>query len=89
MEKRRQRRKIKEGNEKERGRNRVKTDGRRIQETKRRRNGGMAKEETQISRRNKIQALMEFYPAWNGSSLLTFRFHFQRSISPSRRLLYP
>jgi len=38
MEKRRQRRKIKEGNEKERGRNRVKTEGRRIQETKSRRN---------------------------------------------------
>jgi hypothetical protein len=43
MEKRRQRRKIKEGNKKERVRNRVKTEGRRIQEKKRRRNGGIAK----------------------------------------------
>ena len=65
MEKRRQRRKIKEGNKKERGRHRVKTEERKIQEKKKGRNGGMAKEGTQNSRRNKIQDLMEFYPAWN------------------------
>jgi hypothetical protein len=51
MEKRRERRKIKEGNKKERGRNRVKTEGRKMQDKKGKkwRNGekGSMKQQTQ------------------------------------------